>query len=425
MKRTYHTDFCLQYKLGLMDKDLARQIPRSTLFNWRQRDFNHLFGTEHIDFTEEKIELIREFLSRKQFFITARAMYTVFKTWQRLVVRTKEWGAIIKESKDIVVETIDNVKEVLGVKRAVLNFGISIQQYYIWKRDMLCFHKDNIVCYRRSPGQISVADINSIRTYLLNKDYIHWSMGSVYYKMLREGVACMSLSTFYRYARMLDLSRLKPRRRRRPAYEGLQASRPGEYLHLDVSKFRILDNTMVHLYFLVDNYSRYIMGWRATLRYSSAVTRDLMKEVYEKYRKDQLKLNVDLIVDDGSENKGQLDDYLDGTLVSVNKLVARKDISFSNSMVEAVNKQMKYDYLFTRDFNHIREVVEYLRDFAINDYHHKPHSRLHGLTPHEVFNGSKPDPQVFREKIKEAVMHRFAINKGFRCEDCQPMTACI
>ena len=61
MKRSYHTDICLQYKLGLLDTEIQNRIPYTTLAYWRKKDFNQYFGMDGC-FTDEKIELIRSFM---------------------------------------------------------------------------------------------------------------------------------------------------------------------------------------------------------------------------------------------------------------------------------------------------------------------------------------------------------------------------
>jgi len=61
-------------------------------------------------------------------------------------------------------------------------------------------------------------------------------------------------------------------------------------------------------------------------------------------------------VDGGSENKGRVDDFLKQPHSTIKKLVALLDVLFSNSMIEAVNKKIKYDYLFwvrPRNFEHL------------------------------------------------------------------------
>lgn len=381
-----------------------------------------MFGTDHIVFSDENIQIIKAFLERKQLYKAAKAMYRVYVTWKQLFEKLNKKVSILRDSKELIISTVDHVQESVGLKRAVHFFGISMQQYNSWKQESLCQKKESIVCYKRFPGQISSTEIVNIKQYLKDTKFIHWSMVSVYYKMMRDEAAYMSLSTFYKYAKLLKLHRSKLRKRRRLKYEGLKTIRPGQTLHLDLTIFKTLDNTRVYLYFLADNYSRYILGWRASLRYSSSVTFDLMKEVYEKYRHNQLKPVVDLIVDDGSENKGMLDQYLNQTHVKIHKLIAQKDIVFSNSMIEAVNKQMKYAYLFTRDFSDFNHVVKFLKEFAIDDYNNKPHYALYGLTPYEVYNGERPDRLMFHERIKEACKQRLIDNADFQCEDCEVIT---
>jgi len=102
-----------------------------------------------------------------------------------------------------------------------------------------------------------------------------------------------------------------------------------------------------------------------------------MKEVHEKYRLKQLKP----IVDGDTENKGLLDANLDQPQVHIKKLIAQKDIVFSNILIEAVNKQMKYSYLFTRDLPDFKHSAQFLNTFAVDDYNNKSHYALDGLMP--------------------------------------------
>lgn len=66
--------------------------------------------------------------------------------------------------------------------------------------------------------------------------------------------------------------------------------------------------------------------------------------MFENYNVNGLKQDIDFIVDGGSENKAEVDSLIQNS--NINKIIAQKDIVFSNSMVEAVNKRIKYDFLF-------------------------------------------------------------------------------
>ena len=100
-----------------------------------------------------------------------------------------------------------------------------------------------------------------------------------------------------------------------------------------------------------------------------------------------------------------------------NSFIAQKEIRFSNSMIEAVNKRMKYDFLFRNellDFEHTQRFLEN----AVVQYNNRPHSALFGLTPLEVFHGAKPDKNLFKDQILHAKILRKTENKALSCHSC-------
>ena len=104
-------------------------------------------------------------------------------------------------------------------------------------------------------------------------------------------------------------------------------------------------------------------------------------------------------------------------LLLLKKHIAQKDIRFSNSMVEAVNKRIKYDFLFRHqllDFEHTQRFLEK----AVEQYNNRPHSSLYGFTPLEVFNGLKPDKYFYKPQMELAKTLRKAENKALSCDNC-------
>jgi len=68
-----------------------------------------------------------------------------------------------------------------------------------------------------------------------------------------------------------------------------------------------------------------------------------------------------------------MDNYIGCEGINISKLVALKDIPYSNSQIEAQNKLIKYRYLFKcqyQDIYALRKALEWI----IQDYNHK---RLH------------------------------------------------
>jgi len=70
--------------------------------------------------------------------------------------------------------------------------------------------------------------------------------------------------------------------------------------------------------------------------------------------------------------------------ISIKKLIAQKNIIFSNSMVAAVNKVLKYNLLFPHTITNTEELIKLLQK-QIETYNAlRPHYSLKGCTPEEV-----------------------------------------
>ena len=121
MKRSYHTDICLQYKLGLLDVEIQNQIPYTTLANWRKKDFNQHFGMDGC-FTEEKIELIRNFITHKQLLNIAKAIYFVYSFFTKISFEFKQRKKIFSKYKDEIINIIDYIKPTIGFVGALKDF---------------------------------------------------------------------------------------------------------------------------------------------------------------------------------------------------------------------------------------------------------------------------------------------------------------
>ena len=250
--------------------------------------------------------------------------------------------------------------------------------------------------------------------YLTDNKYINWSLSSVYYKMIRDKAAGLGLVTFYKYTNLLKLTRQKPLHRRKKHKIGIRAEKTLQILHADLTIYKPLDNVKVYIYFIADNFSRKILAWKASLQYSARYTFENLQEVYEEYQLSDKETTVDFMVDNGSENKAEVDDFINSN--SINKIIAQKDVLFSNSMIEAVNKRIKYDFLFPVELQDYKQTVKQLEK-AVEEYNDKPYGPLFGLTPNEVFDGELPDKTMFAEQIAQAKQKRIAENRKNQCSN--------
>jgi len=122
-----------------------------------------------------------------------------------------------------------------------------------------------------------------------------------------------------------------------------------------------------------------------------------------------------LIVDSGSEYQGEVTQFTNDQEY-LTKLIAQKDITQSNSMIEAINKHLKYYYLFKKDLKDYNETANYVKQ-SIPDYNNKPHGRLYGLTPFEVLEGEVPSKDKF--KIDNGKCKERKIKQNMKVECCE------
>ena len=269
-------------------------------------------------------------------------------------------------------------------------------------------------CFRKYPNQLTNREVYSLKKLFDDPKTKYWPLASVYYDAFRRKIISFKLRTFYKYALILGISKPLPKSRRCKNKTGIRASAPNKLLHSDLTIFKTVDNIKVYIYIVMDNFSRKILSYRASLSYSAKLAFECLKDAYETHiLPTQPEFDVELMVDGGSEvNNSTVDSYI--KTVSVKKIIAQHDVSFSNSMVEAVNKILKYNYLFREDIQDFESCCKYLENF-IPDYNERPHCSLSGLTPNEAYSGVNVDYHEVSEQVKSARIVRILTNQVYNC----------
>ena len=198
-----------------------------------------------------------------------------------------------------------------------------------------------------------------------------------------------------------------------------RATSPNQAWHADVTVIRTLDGIKHYCYLVVDNFSRKILAWRVSRELSANIRVATLREAAQPLLEAQHRGDLDLIVDGGSENNNSVfTAFISDTCIPIHKCVALRDIHFSNSIVEAVTKVVKYRYLFPKhlpDGEALMAAVE----SAIVDYNDcRPHGSLHGLPPTEAYQGIEKETMRTSEKLKAAQKDRIGQNRRNRCPKC-------
>jgi len=276
---------------------------------------------------------------------------------------------------------------------ALTLFNISKSTFYSWSFQInhICLESFTGKCIKRFHSQLSLSSIDKIKSLCDDKLFKGWSVVSIYYYAKRNNILNISVHSWYKYSKILGISKRVPKSLKKKIL-GVRAVYPHQFWHADVTVFKTLDNVKAYIYLVVDNFSRSILSWDVSLNLSASIRLNSIKDAYIRFilNSDNTNNDVHLIVDGGSENNNSVvDEYISS--VPIKKLIAQKDILFSNSLVESVNKIIKYRSLFLHNIPNIHALRKHLEEFIPVYNSVRPHVSLNGLTPNEVLTGFNPD----------------------------------
>ena len=160
-------------------------------------------------------------------------------------------------AKERLLRAIEKARQVIALASALKVIGLSLSRYHGWRRrDNACELTDRSSCPRKSPGQLTVLEIENIRELATSSEYRHMPTSTLSRFAQRAGKVHASASTWLRLIRERGWRR--PRTRIHPAKPtvGIRASQPNEIWHLDVTVIRLLNGTKLCLHGVVDNFSR-------------------------------------------------------------------------------------------------------------------------------------------------------------------------
>ncbi|MBS1919589.1 MAG: DDE-type integrase/transposase/recombinase [Bacteroidetes bacterium] len=270
-------------------------------------------------------------------------------------------------------------------------------------------------CLPKHPAQLMSSEVNAIKKYGEDLRFLHWPLSSVYHRIIRDGAAHFHASTFYKYARLLQLKRITPNNRRKNHCRGIRADAPLALLHADVTVFRTADNVKAYIYLLQDNFSRAILNFSVSLHCKAEIVFDLLKKAHADYLQPANIFSCQLMTDDGSENFGVVQVFLTAAEnPTLQHIIAQRDVEFSNSMIEAANKNLKYRFLYHKNIADYNELCKYVQQ-AVDDYNNRPHGVLNWLTPFEVLQGKVIDKDLLRREMQCAQAQRIIENKKEKC----------
>ncbi|MDC1265229.1 DDE-type integrase/transposase/recombinase [Flavobacteriaceae bacterium] len=222
------------------------------------------------------------------------------------------------------------------------------------------------------------------------------------------------MSTFYKYCRLLGFKN-KLRRKKSAHYKPVKTTKPNELWCADVTIFKTSDSVKHAIHFLIDHFSKYIIGYQICPNPSSKAIKELLEYANINYKPTKLLF----LTDGGSENvNSTVSNFINNPKIPIKHLIAQKDVVFSNSMVEAVNKVIKHQFLYPKNISNSNQLHLSLEQ-AVSVYNNqRPQMSLGGNTPFETFTGMEIDLSKFTQHFNTQKTLRRQLNKNNICKGC-------
>ena len=393
-------------------------LPRSTVATWKRK--GHLAVVSSALFEETDVALRAKLVRLEHRLAVMRSLLCL------LLVLVRVRGARLIDER--LPDGNDKTQILAAIDRATRGaprwlvfaaIGMSASRLRRWKaRSALCVLDDQVSCPKQQPSRLTFAEEQKMRVLVEANELRHFSIRALAMHARRIGALFASESTWWRTIH--DKGWMRPKQRIHPESPkiGIRASRVGEILHVDVTVIRLLDGTKVFLQAVMDNFSRKILAWRVSSALEPWRTGELIKQAASELQK-VVSHGTNLLADSGVENVNtDVDEALKVT--GIVRILAQIEVSYSNSMVEALWRQMKHAWLFINRLDTFA-TVERLVAFYVEQHNSvMPHWTLKGRTSDEVFKGEAVDlPERLRAAHRDAIRARIEANRRLSCVTCE------
>jgi putative transposase len=397
--------------------DIRTKISRTNKHRWENEIDSKYLGCTVAHFIKEELELIKRTGESRNAKKVLEAYFKLSDTYHTILDSAKGVKQLVAKHKEKLVNAIELAKDSISVQHAIKVFNISRTTYHNYKTLVInrCDASYFKWCLKRYPHQLVYKEISKIESYFKDEKYKHWSKSSLYYLGLRNNDFSFGLTTFYKYSKLLGHSSsryLQPK----TDYKPLVSTKPNQIWCADVTILKTLDGKKHYIHFLIDHYSKMILGYQVCNSAKPKIIKSLLQMAFEKYSS---KESIYFVTDGGVENVNTtVQNYILSTYPKIIHKIAQNTIPESNSMIEAFNKIIKHQFLLPRHLENLKQLLLALEKDIYTYNNIRPQQNLLGNTPAETFAGKSISSGNYKSHFIEEKILRITQNHLNRCKKC-------
>lgn len=417
---SWDTNMKIYVRNGLhksLPKEMLKTLHRSNIHRWKNEPENKYENCGIQNHIKQDIDFLikqNKYPSSKKL---SNAYIQLLEGAYHIYDQIKSFRKIVSKNKETVVNCIESIKEYIPTKEAIKLFKISRATYQNYKTVVLnkCVASYFEWCVKRYPQQLLNQEIAEIKNYFKNPDYQFWSKSSLYYLGLRNKDFGFCMATFYKYAKLLGFKNGR-HLQNKIKYNPLKSSKPNDIWCADVTILKTADNVKHYIHFLIDHYSKMILGYEVDSKANPKIIKSLLENAFEKYSNKEA---IDFVTDGGIENiNNTVQNYVLSTEQKIIHKIAQNDIPQSNSVIEAINKIMKHQYLLPQNLQNSSQLKTILPEVIYSYCYLRPQHSLRGNTPFETHIGKPIAISQYNTHFNVQKTLRKTQNKLNRCKKC-------
>jgi len=286
-----------------------------------------------------------------------------------------------KQKLDILQSTKD-----VGIKKSADLAGVHYSTVYQWQRKLEVLGEDAFLAYRPKSRGRGVKKVTEEQEKAVRKTwerYPGFGPSQVRNQLRRQGIT-ISTKTVQKIMEANGYSgiRKKPNKEESQRFE---ATRPLELVQIDILEF-FIHKLKVYLLLLLDDFSRFILGFRLSTETSIDLVIGLFQEAIDRYGKMEEVLSDRGFVFYSWRSVNRFEQYLE--VEGIHQTHASPHHPQTLGKIEAANKQIQKELIRRQEFKGVEEAEEAIKKWVEIHNYKRTHQGLGGLlVPADRFHG--------------------------------------
>jgi len=287
-----------------------------------------------------------------------------------------------QEQKLVILESAQAV----GIKEASRIAGVHYTTVYEWQNRLEALGRDGFLSYcseSRGRGVKQVTEVQEKAVGDTWERYPGFGPSQVRNQLRRQGVT-VSTRTVHR---IMEANGYRGNRKKREpeTSQRFEALRPLELAQMDILEF-FINKQKVHLLLLLDDFSRYILGYRLLTETSVDEVIGLVRGAMDRYGKMEEVLTDRGFVFYSWHGVNRFEKFLE--VEGIHQTHARPHHPQTLGKIESVNKQVQKELIGQRHFTSTGECESSLLEWVERYNYRRTHQGLGGLlVPADRFHG--------------------------------------